>query len=228
MQLSGRSISKPLRRRGRLYALQFAAGILAIVAAAPGVRAAPPAADADWPCMVIKVPDLSLASVWSGPPIDAYLATWSADPEAAALARRVSQRRVSAAQAEQEIRRFGDAAGAHRRDRMLALMAGVFTTLAEERKSVMAGLDRYGRRQKELAADVRADLDNLRATQAAAAGQPGAPPAPQQPAALQQKVEWETRLFEQRRELLHAACGVPTLIEQRLFTLARIVQPLLG
>ena len=45
-------------------------------------------------------------------------------------------------------------------------------------------------------------------------------------AALQHKMEWDTRQFEQRRQLLRVACDVPARIEQRLFLLARIVQPL--
>lgn len=193
---------------------------IAVCISAAG-SAAPPASDPDWPCMLIRVPHLSLTAVWSGPSVDGYLGSWSADPAIADLARRVAERRMPEDEAGRAIYAFADAAGEQRRDRVLALMAGIFTTLTDERDTVMAGLDRYGRRQKELADGVRADLEKLRTAQAAPDQEPGAV------AALQQKVEWETRLFEQRRELLHYACDVPTRIEHRLFVLARIVQPLL-
>ncbi len=170
--------------------------------------------------MQIRVPDLSLASAWTGPPVEPYVAAYAADPALIELVRRLSQRRMPAEQAEREIRAFADAAGGQRRDRLLAMMAGIFTTLADERGAVMAGLDRYGRRQKELAADVRADVEALRNAQAA----PDANAT--QLVTLQQKVEWGARLLEQIRQSLSFACDVPTRIERRMFILARIVQPL--
>ena len=160
---------------------------------------------------------MSLAAAWTGPSIDPYLATWSGNPDVADLAHRLSQRRLSPEQAEREIRAFADMAGAQRRERLLALEAGVFSTLAAERSAVLDGLDRYGRRQKELAAEVRADLDALRAAD-------GSDPNKLRP--LQQKVEWETRLLEQRRQSISTACDVPTRIEQRLSVVTGLVQPL--
>ena len=193
---------------------------IAVVAASPAARAASQSGDPDWPCVMIRVADLSLGAAWSGPPVDPYLATWSSIPDVAELVRRVSERRMPREQAEREISAFADAAGGLRRERLLELLAGVFATLGDERRAVMTGLDRFGRRQKDLAVEVRADLDALRAASAAPVG------ASDQVAPLQRKVEWETRLFEQRRESLHFACDVPTRIEQRLFMIARIVQPM--
>ena len=45
--------------------------------------AAPPNADPNWPCQQIKVPELSVAAMWTGPPIDPYFATWAEDPSVA-------------------------------------------------------------------------------------------------------------------------------------------------
>ncbi len=110
-----------------------------------------------------------------------------------------------------------EAAGARRREQLVELEAGLFATLAAERGAVVDGLGRYGRRQKELASEVRADLAALRDPQASDANQLHA---------LQQKVDWETRLFEQRRQSIGAACEVPARIAQRLLVLTNIVQPL--
>ncbi len=184
-----------------------------IAAAAPAALAGGP----DWPCTQDKPTTLSLGQDWAGPSIDPYLATWSGDADVADLARHLSQRRLAPEQAERAVRAFADAAGAQRRERLLALEAGVFTTLAAEHAAVMDGLDRYARRQQELAAEVRTDLEALRAAEAT---------DPSQAQALRQKVEWETRLFEQRRQSISFACDVPSRIEQRLLTLSNIVQPL--
>lgn len=140
-------------------------GAFAIAAA----HAAPPGAqDPDWPCMQIKVPELSVASVWAGPPIDAYRATWSADPEIADLASRLMQRRLSLAEAQAEITAFAQKAGPQKQPKLLALFAGVFEEASHERSSILAGLDRFGHRQQELAASIRAENEKLQALQSAA------------------------------------------------------------
>ncbi len=53
-----------------------------------------------------------------------------------------------------------------RQQKLLALLAGLFSVLDTERSRVIAGLDRFGARQKELAAGIRADNDKLRQLQA--------------------------------------------------------------
>jgi hypothetical protein len=181
-------------------------------------RAAAPARDPDWPCQQIKVGELSLGSVWDGPAIGAAANDWAKDTEVADLVSRLTQRRVPVEQAIAEIRAFANRAGAQKQERLLALVAGLYGALDQERGSVIAGLDRFGRAQKTMAETLRADVDRLRTMQAAE------PRDEAGVAALTQRLDWETRVFEQRREALSTACGVPTLIEQRLFALARAVQ----
>lgn len=193
----------------RSIALALSAALLAFPA-----RAAMPS-DPDWPCMQLKVSELTLASAWGGAPLEPYLESWSANAAVAELARRVAQRRMPPDVAEHDIRAVADAAGPARRETLLAVMAGVFSTLADKRRVVVAGLDQFGRRQKELAGQLRADIATLR----------GADPA--QAAATQQKVEWSMRVFDQRRQALSAACDVPNCIERRLYVIAHIIQPLL-
>ncbi len=201
--------------RATVYAALAVALALSV---GPGARAAPPVRDPDWPCQQIKVGDLSLGSVWDGPAVDPAANDWAMDTEVADLVRRLAQRRMPVEQAKAEIAVFADRAGAQKQEKLLALVAGLYDTLDQERGSVIAGLDRFGRAQKSMAETVRADVDRLRTMQAA---------DPRDEAgvtALSQRVEWETRIFEQRREALSTACGVPAVIEQRLYALARAVQ----
>ena len=78
---------------GALLAL-FAASVAAGHAAPPGSR------DPDWPCQQIKVPQLSLASVWSGPPVDRQQIDWRQDQPVVDLAHELSQRRIPIEQAK--------------------------------------------------------------------------------------------------------------------------------
>lgn len=195
----------------------------AVVALLVGLGAAPAiaaqrSADPDWPCQSVKVGELSAASIWSGPPIDAYQGTWKEDPKIAALAGEIAQRRVPIEQAQSRIADFAKQAGPDRQQAMLALFAGVFDTLDAERARVVAGLVRYGKRQKRLAANLRDEAEALRTAQAATV------PDEAKVTQLTQQVTWDSQVFEARRQSLSAACDVPNIIEQRLGALARAIQ----
>ena len=202
--------------------MRAAVAAAALLLAAGVAQAAMPVRDPDWPCQQIKVPHLSLGALWDGPDVTPYAATWSQDPDVAALAGQVAQRRVPLDQALQAIRAFAAAAGTQKQPRLLALMAGVFSLLDAQRSQVVAGLDRFGARQKELAAEILADMDKLRAQPAEGDA------APAQPGALSEQIGWQTRVFEQRRQTISYACAVPDTIEQRLFALARTISASLG
>lgn len=195
-----------------LVAFVWATAVSVASAAPPGPR------DPDWPCQQIKVPQLSLASVWSGPPLPG---DWQQDQQAVDLAQAVAKRRMPVDQAQQEIRVFAQQAGEQKQVQLLRLMGGLFSTLDDERSSVIAGLDRFGARQKELAAQLRNDNEKLRGLQADSGS--GAGEINQ----TTQRVTWEAQVYQDRRQALSYACDVPGKIEQRLFALARTVQELL-
>ena len=51
--------------------------------------------DPDWPCVQRKVPELSLAQVWTGPELPAAASRWANDKEIAALVAELSARRTT-------------------------------------------------------------------------------------------------------------------------------------
>ena len=172
----------------------------------------------DWPCVAIKVPEISLAAVWSGPPLDGIQpAQWRDDAETSALVARLAARRTPQAEAEQAVADFAKAAGPERKNRLLALYAGLFSALAQERAQVVAGLDRFGKRQKELADQVRAETAAMRALQ----DKPDADP--KQLEDTVNRLTWNMRIFEDKRKSVSFVCETPVLIEQRLFALGRAV-----
>jgi hypothetical protein len=194
--------------------------VLVAMLLAPVVAfAAPPGGrDPNWPCQQIKVPDLSLAAIWSGAAIDPSRAAWKDDQAVADLVQRLAPRRQPIDQAQELIHDFAQHAGERKQTQLPLLMIGIFTVLGDERDSVMAGLDRFGGRQQELAAVVREDNEKLRALQADRS--PDASAVQQ----MTQKVTWEVEVFQDRRQALTFACDVPGKIEQRLFSLARLIQ----
>ena len=192
--------------------LLFLAALLVSAAAGAAGR------DADWPCQQIKVPELSLAAVWSGPSVDPRQTNWQDDPQVADLSRTLASRRTPVDQAHALVHDFAQHEAERKQPRLLALLAGVFNLLDTERDSVLAGLDRFGGRQKELAAKIRSDNERLQALQAEPSSNPD---ATQQ---LAQQLTWEVELFQDRRQAISYACDAPAKIEQRLFALAHQIQ----
>jgi hypothetical protein len=193
--------------------------IVLLVAAAATSQAAPQRTpNADWPCPQIKVPEVSLAAIWTGPDIGSAQSGWTNDPSVAALVQQIAPRRLPVEQAQTLIRAFARDAGDLRKTKLLDLLVGLFTTLGQERAAVIAGLDRFGRRQKELAARIRAENEKLRALQSDQAADPSAV------AQAAQQVTWDVEVFQDCRQAISAACAVPGKIEQRLFTLAHTIQ----
>jgi hypothetical protein len=192
--------------------------VAALLAPAVAFTDAPGGRDPNWPCQQIKVSELSLAAVWSGPKVDLEQTGWKDDPAITDLVQKLVPRREPIDQAQSLIHDFAQHAGKRKQAQLLQLVVGLFTDLGEERDSVMSGLDRFGGRQKELAAQVREDNEKLRALQTEGA---------QDAQAIQQmtqKVTWEAEVFQDRRQALSYACDVPGKIEQRLFSLARLIQ----
>ncbi|PPQ38637.1 hypothetical protein [Rhodopila globiformis] len=178
--------------------------------------------DPDWPCQQVKVGALSVALYWNGPAIDPATAGWQQDQDVATLVGAVTQRRLPMDVAVQRINAFARAAGAGKDRRLPLLFAGVFAVLDRERAKVLDGLDRFGRRQKELAAGLRQEVEALRAAQAAS------PPDDAKIQDLTRRLQWDQEFFDRRRQSLRFACDLPQTIEQRLYGLAQAIQSHLG
>ena len=196
--------------------LAFAALAAALGIGASAVRAADPRYP-DWPCNQLKVPEISIAAVWAGPPIDDVRETWQTDPQIKDLVDRLAARRTPMDEAEKSYALF-IAGSADKEDKAKRLFAGVFEALNRQRSEVMAGIERITRKQKAVAGKIRADALELRSLQ----------DAPDRDEAkieeLTNQVAWSTRIFEDRRKTINYVCEVPGLIERRLFALARAIQ----
>jgi hypothetical protein len=180
-------------------------------------RAADPRSP-DWPCVQVKVPEMSLAAVWAGPPLDDIGNRWESDPKLKDLVARLAARRTPLDEAQKQAAEFLSASGDAKQENAKLLFSGLFDTLNRLRSEVMDGIERYTRRQREFAEQVRAKTFRLRALQ----DQPN--PDPKEVEALSEQVQWDTRIFEDRRRTVNYVCEVPVLIEQRVFALGRTIQ----
>ena len=203
-----------MSRKLRTVAL---AAALALPMSSQG-SAQPPAHDPDWPCIQRKVPEMSAAQVWTGPDLETALQEWRSDRQIATLAGELAARRLPIEEAEAAIASFAEGLdAAEKAEKLTLLFAGIFATLNSERGDVMVGIERYGRRQKDMAEDIRARQARLSDMRTAS------PDAPEV-AAFNDQLLAEVRVFDERRASLTYVCEVPTLIEQRLFALGRTIE----
>jgi hypothetical protein len=172
----------------------------------------------DWPCNQIKVPEISLAAVWAGPPIDDVQDTWQQDPTITDLVARLAARRTPLEEAEKAISDFINGKAAERQQKAKLIFAGLFQSLNQERSRVMNGIERFSRLQKGSADQIRSEIRQLRDLQNIADGDQG------KVGELADRIDWDTRVFEERHRTIGYVCEVPVLIEQRLFALARAIQ----
>ena len=172
----------------------------------------------DWPCVQAKVPDISIAAVWDGPPVEPAQNSWQNDPTIRDLVARLAARRISTEEAQKSIADFLTGAGTTKADKGVQLFAGLFETLNRQRTDVMNGLERLQRSQRELADRIKADVSALHELQ------DKSQPDQAKIEELGARIEWSTRIFEDRRKSVRYACEVPVIIERRLFALGRTIR----
>jgi hypothetical protein len=172
----------------------------------------------DWPCNQIKVPELSVAAIWTGPPIDDVGDTWERDPQIKDLVVRLAARRTPLDDAEKTLGDFLAASAQDKQTRAKLLFAGLFATLNRERTVVMNGIERFAQRRALVADRIKSEARQMRELQ----------DAPNRDESkvndLTNSIEWDTRVFEDQRKTISYVCEVPIIIERRLGALARAIQ----
>jgi len=172
----------------------------------------------DWPCQQLKVPGIAIASVWSGPSIEAIDTAKSADPKQAELVSRLAARRTPIEDARKLIAEFMVGTREEKQEKGKRLFAALYATLNAQRDEVMNGIERFSRKQKAAAAGIREQTQKMRELQDKADADPA------QTEQLASQLAWQTRIFDDRRKSTSYVCDVPVLIEKRLFDLAEAIQ----
>ena len=163
--------------------------------------------DPKWPCIQRKVPHLAVAQMWAGPP-----------PVDEAKAELADDSGVSLEDAEKLIVDYAGSLGPDRNRRLTAVFGEVFDLIDKERAIVISGIGRYARKQEKLSDAIeerRAELARLLKE---------TPLNHDRIEELEDTLAWDTRIFDERRQSLTYVCETPVILEQRLFSLARIIQ----
>jgi hypothetical protein len=195
-----------MRKFGRLIGLACLFVAASRVAAAPG-------SDPNWPCRQPRAGDFPLASVWDGPAIEGEATAWRNDAEVSALVAKMAQRRAPMAEVQAGVAKL--AAASDGKTRLLQAFGAAFDDLVRQRAEVIAGLERYGRKNLDMANHIRAENETAHKEIT-----PGAGP---DEAALQ-KLQWDLRVFEDRRRTANFVCEAPQAIETRIGEIVKSVR----
>jgi hypothetical protein len=200
-------------------AIRILAAALSALALEVPVQAYEPVKD--WPCIQVKVPELSPAMMWAGPPIEGTAAEWKSSAEVTSTAKKIVLRRFTDEEVATHIETFAKSLDqADKSLELKRLFSATFDLISAERRELITGIERYTRRQRELADTVRKIRDELDTSLQIE------DPNDEQMAKrreIENRLNWQTRIFDTRERSAKYVCEVPTLLEKRLFLIAREV-----
>ena len=140
------AVGRAWRRHMRRWPVAIA---VAIELASRGMALAADPRFPDWPCNQVKVPEISVATVWAGPPIDDVGSAWEDDATIKELVARLAARRTPLNGAQKAISDVITGTESERQKKAKLIFAGLFQTLNHERSEVMQGIERYFRKQRD-------------------------------------------------------------------------------
>lgn len=177
--------------------------------------------DPDWPCIQPKVPKITAGMMWAGPPVNEDDRSWEKSPEVSELVKQLASRRLPIEKADKLIADFAARQQSDKNQQLTLLFTGLLQTINQERAQIIAGIARYARQQR-----MRADrIRELREEITALYGKNKLSEQEQERRdKLEEQINWETRIFDERAQSLTYVCESPRILEQRLFALARTIQ----
>ncbi|MBD1545398.1 hypothetical protein [Roseibium aggregatum] len=173
--------------------------------------------DPTWPCQQRKVEQLSLGLMWPKPLKDGSEKETALPPDAAELAGRLELRRISLEEADKLVATFVEDHPDVTTDLMGQIFAVVFERLGNARHKVIVGIGRYS--EKQIALSKRIDETRAEMDQIMAASDPDYDKVDK----LEEKLDWDERVYKDRSTSLTYVCETPVLIEKRLYALAQIL-----
>lgn len=196
----------------RILSNALVAGLLAWSAPA----AAEDFSDPTWPCVQRKVERLSIGLMWPEPVPDTALEGDLADA-VETLGATLALRRVGEDEMRSAIDRFVSAHGASV-DLMGRVFAESFRRLAQRRTRIIGGIADMSLGQADLAARIdaaRAEFDTISARD---------DPDFDRLDTLEEKIDWDERIYTDRQKSITYVCETPVLLEKRLYAIAQMLQ----
>lgn len=177
--------------------------------------------DKDWPCIQRKVEALSAGQMWRGNPVDPANKSWQENKAVVKLANTIIARRIPLEETDQLIIEFTK----QNTNDTNKLLEQTFLALLDEtnkiRKEIISGIGKFSKRQKGFSKRIIENQRKVADFEKKDADGTLTKEQDREFAKLEQQVEWDTRIHEEREKSLEYVCESPVLLEQRLFALSQ-------
>lgn len=198
--------------------MRFSVGILGLSLLYHPAFAATTSSTPDWACVQAYVPEISVAQVWTGPPIDDTF-NWRELETLATTVDILASRRTSEERFVEIIEEFSSSLEKSEKNKLLtALFAGFLEKSNAERRQILDGIQRYVRKQKAISDQIlkmRKEFKEVLSIENKT----------EQDKARRDEIEsnlnWQTRIHEEREKSLVLICEIPVYLDQRVFSIAR-------
>ena len=171
--------------------------------------------DPTWPCVQRKVERLSVGIMWPHP-IENIQPDAATETEIKELVDRFVLRRLKLEEVAPALEKFIAAHGNGKRI-LGHVFAETFDRMSATRSTIMKGIEEYSLSQIALAEKIdaaRAEMDKLLRAD---------PPDYDRIDLLEEQIDWDERIYEDRRQSLIYVCETPVLLEKRLYSIAQML-----
>lgn len=172
--------------------------------------------DPTWPCIQRKVENLSLGIMWPHPITDEALRD-DLTSSGGKLVETLALRRVDLEEAETLIKGFAKAHSDLSTDDLGHLFRAVFERITSDRSDIIEGIGRFSLQQIALSEAI--DATRVKMTSLMDASEPDF----DQVDLLEEKLDWDERIFYDRQQSLTYVCETPVLLEKRAYAIGQLL-----
>lgn len=202
---------------GKLSRLAVSWAVLSGALAAAAAHAGDDAKD--WPCVQGLVHEVSPAVLWTGPPIQEHLESWDRDAGVSRTVAALVSRRATVEDRQAALDDWLQSVPEEEREAQLtAVFAGVWSRLNSRRREFIDGILRYARHQKAVAENIQAHLNEMTELEGRSDEK-----SIRRLVEIEETVEWQQRIFDQREANIPALCEQPVQVEEELGEIARMI-----
>lgn len=203
--------------------LLFSLAILAPVASGGGAikKAHAYSEDKNWPCIQAKVIKLSAGQMWRGNPVKETDLSWQQNEDVKSLIKQIMPRRVTLKETEKIISDFAKKHSTNVNKQLEQSFLALLFETNKVRKEIIGGIGKFSSRQKSLSKRIIENRRKIVEFEKKDEAGTLTKEEDQQLAKLEQQLEWDIRIHEEREKSLEYVCESPVILEQRLFALSQ-------
>ena len=199
------------------FFFQFTLAFFAASLALTSVSFAADFSDPEWPCIQRKVETISVGQIWPNPINAETIPQLGTDINI--VATNLTLRRLTPDEATDLVKSFvNDHAHIDREKLLEQVFLKFFENINQRRREIITGIGRYALKQTALSEKI--DANRLIFSELLDAE----PQDFDKIDEVEEKLDWDQRIYDERAKSLIYVCEIPVLIEKHAYAIAQILQ----